>query len=65
MSYTYDTRVQNISKSLQQAGYHISVICPRYPGDPKQASFDGIDVRFYYLPSSSDGFLGYFCGVYI
>ncbi len=60
MSYTYDTRVQNISKSLQQAGYHISVICPRYPGDPKKASFDGIDVRFYYLPSSPDGFLGYF-----
>lgn len=60
MSYTYDTRVQNISNTLRKAGYHINVICPRYLGDPKKASFDGIDVCFYYLPSSSGGFTGYF-----
>lgn len=60
MSYTYDTRVQNISNTLRKAGYHINVICPRYPGDPRKASFDGVDVRFYYLPSSSGGYTGYF-----
>jgi glycosyltransferase involved in cell wall biosynthesis len=49
-----------MSNTLRKAGYHINVICPRYPGDPKKASFDGIDVRFYYLPSSSGGFTGYF-----
>lgn len=59
MSYTYDTRVQNISKTLNQAGYHINVICPRYIGDPKKVSHNGIDINFYYLPSFPSGFLGY------
>ncbi len=59
MSYTYDTRVQNISNSLKQAGYYVNVICPRYQGDPKKAVFEGVDVHFYYLPSFPSGFLGY------
>jgi glycosyltransferase involved in cell wall biosynthesis len=59
MSYTYDTRVQNISKTLNKAGYHVNVLCPRYLGDPKKVSIDGIDINFYYLPSLPSGFLGY------
>ncbi len=59
MSYTYDTRIQNISKTLNQAGYHINVICPRYLGDPNKANVDEIDINFYYLPSFPNGFLGY------
>ncbi len=59
MSYTYDTRVQNISNTLKQAGYHINVICPRYAGDPKKATIDGANVCFYYLPPFSPGFSGY------
>lgn len=59
MSYTYDTRVQNIVKTLKKAGNHIFVICPRYSGDPKKLKHDGLDVRFYYLPPYPNGFLGY------
>lgn len=59
MSYTYDTRVQNMVKTLTKAGNHVFVICPRYLGDPKNLSIDKLDVHFYYLPPLPGGFVGY------
>lgn len=59
MSYTYDTRVQNMVKTLKKAGNHVVVICPRYPDDPKKLSLDGLDVHFYYMPPYPGGFVGY------
>jgi len=59
MSYTYDTRVQNMVKTLKEAGNHVFVICPRYPDDPKKLSLDGLDVHFYYMPPNPGGFVGY------
>lgn len=59
MSYTYDTRVQHIAKTLTGSGYNVNVLCPRYHGDPKNITVDGVDVQYYYLPSIPDGFIGH------
>lgn len=59
MSYTYDTRVQNIAKSLLDAGYLVNVICPRYQGDPRKTREKGLFVHYYYLPPFPKGFAGH------
>ncbi len=59
MSYTYDTRVQHIAKTLIGSGYNVNVVCPRYHGDPKKITMDGVDIRYYFLPSIPDGFIGH------
>ena len=60
MSYSYDTRVQRIARTLHSAGYDVTVLCPRYRGDPRRILADGIDVRFFPLPRTPNGLLGHF-----
>ncbi len=50
MSFSYDTRVQNIARSLGKSGYRVRVFCPRYRGDPRTAEIDGVRVRFIRWP---------------
>jgi glycosyltransferase involved in cell wall biosynthesis len=59
MSYTYDTRVQKIAGTLQRAGHSVTVICPRYPGDPLKSSSGGITVAFYPVPRLPGGAFGH------
>lgn len=59
MSFTYDTRVQKIARTLERAGHHVTVICPRYPGDPSKASHGGITVSFYPVPRLPGGAVGH------
>ena len=59
MSYTYDTRAQNIAKSLVGAGYQVNVICPRYSDDPKVAEINDVSVTFYYSPQFADSLAGH------
>lgn len=59
MSYTYDTRVQKIARTLERAGHRVMVICPRYPGDPLKSSREGITVTFYPVPRLPRGAIGH------
>jgi glycosyltransferase involved in cell wall biosynthesis len=59
MSYTYDTRVQKIARTLERVGHRVTVICPRYPGDPNKVSQGGITVLFYPMPRLPGGALGH------
>jgi len=44
---------------LRDAGFHVSVVCPKGPGDPSSQVIDGILIRKYAPPPTSDGFLSY------
>lgn len=59
MSYTYDTRIQKIARTLERAGHRVTVICPRYPGDPLKSSKGGIAVAFYPIPRLPRGAFGH------
>ena len=59
MSYTYDTRIRNIARTLVSAGCRVAVICPRYPGDPLRQTDGEIAVTFYPLPPAVGGFVGH------
>ncbi|MFO1204915.1 MAG: glycosyltransferase family 4 protein [Burkholderiales bacterium] len=59
MSYTYDTRVQKIARTLERAGHRVTVICPRYPGDPLKASHGSISVSFFPMPRLPGGAVGH------
>jgi glycosyltransferase involved in cell wall biosynthesis len=60
ISYTHDTRVRVLAGSLWRAGYDVSVVCPRLPGDPRRAVIDGVAVRFFrYRDLGGFGFLGH------
>jgi glycosyltransferase involved in cell wall biosynthesis len=59
MSYTYDTRVQKIARTLERAGHRVTVICPRYPGDAFKSSEGGITVAFYPVPRLPGGAFGH------
>lgn len=59
MSYTYDTRVQKIARTLKRAGHQVMVICPRYPGDPLKSSHEGVTVAFYPVPRLPGGAVGH------
>ncbi len=59
MSFTYDTRVQRIASTLSDTGYNVTVICPRYKGDPRRQTIKNIDVRYFSIPRTPDGFLGH------
>src|SRR5262245_35033585 len=60
-SFTFDNRVKREVKTLEGAGFEVSVICPRYPGE-KFASTAG-RTRVYRYPKISLGgpVLGHVC----
>lgn len=54
-----DRRVWLECKALKAAGYEVSVICPKGPGDPDHAVLDGVHLHKYAPPRQADGALGF------
>jgi glycosyltransferase involved in cell wall biosynthesis len=57
--YPEDPRVRRQATALTQAGYHVSVICPRGSGQPFYATVDGVRVYRYPAPIGGNGLLGF------
>ena len=58
-SYSLDGRVRREANALTQAGYQVTVICPRRAGEPFWYQEDDVRVLQFPAPPSADGFLGY------
>jgi hypothetical protein len=54
-----DRRVWLEAKALTEAGYLVSVICPKGPGDPSRQIIDGVHIYKYAPAPQSDGVAGY------
>ena len=54
-----DRRVWLECQALKAAGYDVSVICPKGPGDPAREVIDGISIRKYRPAPQASGVLGY------
>jgi glycosyltransferase involved in cell wall biosynthesis len=54
-----DRRVWLECRALTEAGYEVSVICPKGPGDPAYQELDGVHLYKYAPPKQADGFAGY------
>lgn len=54
-----DRRVWLECQALRDAGYEVSVICPKGPGDPGYQELDGVHLYKYAPPRQADGFAGY------
>ncbi|HEY3750320.1 MAG TPA: glycosyltransferase family 4 protein [Pseudonocardiaceae bacterium] len=54
-----DRRVWLECLALTAAGYEVSVICPKGPGDPGYQELDGVHIYKYAPPRQADGFVGY------
>lgn len=57
-TYPIDPRVRQEARTLSEAGYQVSVICPRMARQPWYESSNGISI-FRYPPLRAQGFLGY------
>ena len=57
--YKQDNRVKNEAQSLFQAGYQVTVICPKLPGDKMHAVVDGVSLYQFPEPWEGQGFIGY------
>ena len=54
-----DRRVWLECQALVARGYHVSVICPKGPGDPARQHLDGVDIYKYAPPPEANGLLGF------
>jgi glycosyltransferase involved in cell wall biosynthesis len=54
-----DRRVWLECHALTAAGYSVSVICPKEPGDPARQEIDGISIYKYKPAPQAKGFLGF------
>lgn len=54
-----DRRVWLECRALVAAGYRVSVICPRGPGDPDFTSLEGVEIWKYDPAPEAQGVLGY------
>jgi glycosyltransferase involved in cell wall biosynthesis len=54
-----DRRVWLECQALVEAGYRVSVICPRGPGDPAYAELDGVRLYKYKPAPPATGLVGY------
>lgn len=54
-----DRRVWLEATALRDAGYSVSIVCPKGPGDPSFEEIDGIRVRKYAPPPPTRGALSY------
>jgi len=54
-----DRRVWLECQALKAAGYEVSVICPKGPGDPAYAELDGVHLYKYAPPRQAEGALGF------
>lgn len=57
--YPFDFRVRREAHGLRDAGYQVSVICPRGVGQPWAEDIDGIGVYRFPAPPGGEGVLGY------
>ncbi len=57
-SYPADVRVRLEAESLTAAGYHVTVIAPRAPGQPRHDSVNGVTVERFRLPESRGSVAG-------
>jgi len=60
-SFLLDNRVQREAGTLSRAGWRISVICPRYPGEKRHDRQGPIHIYRYRKWTLGDGFLGHLC----
>ncbi len=54
-----DRRVWLECRALRSAGYEVSVICPRGPGDPARQTIEGIEIYKYRPAPPASGVFGY------
>jgi glycosyltransferase involved in cell wall biosynthesis len=54
-----DRRVWLECQALRAAGYEVSVICPKGPGDPSYHEVDGVHLYKYQAPPEARGALGF------
>ncbi|WP_325485295.1 glycosyltransferase family 4 protein [Microbacterium sp.] len=54
-----DRRVWLECQALIARGYHVSVICPKGPGDPARQHIDGVDIYKYDPAPDAEGLLGF------
>lgn len=54
-----DRRVWLECRALTRAGYQVSVICPRGPGDPARQTIDGVAIYKYRPAPEAKGLLGF------
>jgi glycosyltransferase involved in cell wall biosynthesis len=56
----FDRRVWQEARTLANAGYVVSIICPKAPGYERGFErIDGIDIHRHSMPREADGVLGY------
>jgi len=60
-SFLYDNRVKREVKTLEAAGFEMSVICPRYPGEPWASDAGSTHVYRYPKLSLGGGVAGHIC----
>jgi glycosyltransferase involved in cell wall biosynthesis len=65
VSFSYDTRIQKVARTLERAGYRVLIISPRYAGDPIRSRLGRVESWHYPSPTISSGIAGhlleYFC----
>jgi glycosyltransferase involved in cell wall biosynthesis len=54
-----DRRVWLECQALVAAGYGVSVVCPKGPGDPAYQELDGVRIHKYAPPPQAKGLIGY------
>lgn len=54
-----DRRVWLECRALRAAGFEVSVICPKGPGDPGRETIDGVDILKYRPAPQARGAVGY------
>jgi glycosyltransferase involved in cell wall biosynthesis len=54
-----DRRVWLECQALKAAGYEVTVICPKGPGDPAYQEIAGIRIHKYTPPPAAEGFAGF------
>ena len=55
----FDRRVWLECLALRAAGYEVSVICPKGPGDPRRQVIDGVSIYKYRPAPQASGLLGF------
>ena len=56
----FDRRVWLECQSLVAAGYDVTVVCPKGPGDPSEAVLDGVTLYKYDPPKTGQGAAAFF-----
>ncbi|MFC2169337.1 glycosyltransferase family 4 protein [Acidobacteriota bacterium] len=58
-TYPQDSRVRHEAKSLTDAGYQVTIICPKKHGQAWRAQVKQVNVYRYSAPLDAQGFVGY------